>query len=75
MFKVIEERSIKVFLKTQMELLGRKIIVSEMKTILHEFNSRLDNVKENINKLEDIAIGTIQKGAQNSMKVLLPFGN
>lgn len=33
MFKVIEERSIKIFLKTQMELLGRKIIVSEMKTI------------------------------------------
>lgn len=58
-----------------MELLEMKSIVAEMKTILHEFKSRLDTVKENINKLEDIAIGAIQKGAQNNMKVMHLFGN
>ena len=80
MFKMKEgntniERKDVDFFKTQRELLEMNNTVSEMETVLNEINSRLDTAKEEINDLEDIAIETIKKGAQNNMKVLLPLRN
>lgn len=49
--------------------------VSEMKTIVNEVNRVLDTTTEEINELEDVAIETTRKGAQNNMKVLLALRN